>query len=857
MSPEQAVPEFLRRSEELYQAAEALPSGERAAFLELACKGNDALKREVESLLAARDRAAHFLESPALEVAARLYGGRWRAVRIGQQIGRYRIVEAVGAGGMGEVYRAEDPLLERVVAVKILPPHLSEDAAALTRFKREAKAVASLSHPNIVALHDFDCDGAVHFAVMELLEGESLAARLKRGSMSWRDAVETAAAVADGLAAAHKRGIVHRDIKPDNIFLTGDGQVKILDFGVASRVTGSHSATQTQATLPGLAVGTVGYMAPEQLRGEAADAPADLFSLGCVLYEMVTGQKAFERSAAVDTVAAVLTSEPPPMEDAAPGIPPALETLTRRCLCKRAGERFASAGDLAFGLRHLLDGTATAHQTRKVPRPAIWTAAIALLAAVSAPLGLMWRQPAHVQESLVILPIVNQNGDAALDSISDGLTDDAIDKLSRLPGLKVIARTTAFRYKGRSVDSRAAGKELKVARVLSSKLIAQGNTPSLEVELLNVSDGARLWSERYPANDSSLSALPETIATRVAGSLRLQLNSADRQKLGSRSTQNQEAYRLYLQGRYYWDRRDWNDRGAVRKAIDAFQQAIDKDPLYALAYVGLADAYEVLAAYSEVPAREATLKAKAAVQRALEIDGDIAEAYATLASIHIDEWEWPEAEKAFRRSLELNPGYAVAHGWYAECLDFTGRTREALAEARRAYELDPLSPHAAMVLGSFLYDDRQYDRAIEQQRRTLELNPDSGMAYVHIALAMFMQRRFAEGLVELDNAEARMKGSPTVMALRGYAYARTGKRAEALEILRRTLASPPSPYATALDLPALYVGLGDPDRAFEALNRSCDVRQRLIQEVKVDPLFDPLRSDPRYAALLRRLNLTP
>jgi TolB-like protein/Tfp pilus assembly protein PilF len=857
MSPEPAKSDFLRRSEEVYQGAVPLAGPQRAVFLDRACAGDESLRREVESLLEAHDRAANFLESPAIEVAGELYGGGQAASRVGRQIGRFRITGTIGSGGMGEVYRAEDPRLDRPVAIKVLPPHLSGDAGALSRFKREAKAVAALSHPNILALHDFDCDGDTHFAVMELLEGETVAARLRRGRMEWQDAAETAAAVADGLAAAHQRGIVHRDIKPDNIFLTGDGRVKILDFGIASRSTGAHAATQTQVTGLGFAIGTIGYMAPEQLRGEAAGPPADLFSLGCVLYEMVTGRRAFLRTAAADTVAAILGSEPPPMNELAPEAPSSLQSAAQRCLRKQAAERFASARDLAIALRQIREGgTAAAIGRPGAARSKAWiAAATVLLAAAGALFGPSWRTPSESAETLAILPIANRSGDAGLEYIGDGITENLIDNLSALPRLKVMARTTAFRQKGRNADALTIGRELKVRRVVSGRLLRDGDSFALEMEAVNVADGAQLWNARYVEKASNLGALPETISGNIAESLRIGLKPAERKAW--RHTQDPEAYRLYLAGLYHWSRRDWNPRNDDRKAIELFQQAIDKDPLYAMAYVGLADAYSSLTRYEGSGERENARRAKAAALKALEIDGGLAEAQVTLASILHGEWNWPEAEKAFRRALELNPGNATGHGWYAVCLDAMGRTKEAVAEARRALELDPLSSNASLTLGSVLYDDRQYERAIEQQRRTLELNPDSGIAYVHIALAMFKQRRFAEGLVELDNAEARMQGAPVVMALRGYGWAQAGRKEDARELLRRYLAAPPSPYRTGLDLPALYVGLGDKDRAFEALNRACDERLTLIDQIKADPLFDPLRADPRYAELLGRMNLTP
>ena len=458
MKPQQAKADELRAVEALFHGALNVHPDVRAAFLDQACAGNDARRRDVESLLAAHDRSGEFLESPALGIARRALPQDNPPSRIGQQIGRYRILGVVGAGGMGEVYRAEDPRLDRQVAIKILPPHLAGDEAALTRFKREAKAVAALSHPNILALHDFDFDGDTHFVVMELLDGETIAKRLLRGPMNWREAVQSAIAVADGLAAAHAKGIVHRDIKPENVFLTRDGQVKILDFGVARIFAGAQSATQTQATQPGLAIGTLGYMAPEQLRGESVGAPADLFSLGCVLFELVTARKAFGGPTAPDIVAAVLTAEPPPITDAAKNVPPAVEQVVRRCLRKDAGERLQSARDAAAELRNVLQGNSEAAAVSRARwlRPPRWLAAAAVCGAAAGFWLYRSSQPrADFIESLAILPIVNQTGDPALEYVGDGITESLINNMSQLSRVKVIARTTAFSYKRRNLEPQA------------------------------------------------------------------------------------------------------------------------------------------------------------------------------------------------------------------------------------------------------------------------------------------------------------------------------------------------------------------------------------------------------------------
>jgi serine/threonine protein kinase/Tfp pilus assembly protein PilF len=859
MNPQPAKSDAYRRIEALYQAAVIRSTDERAEFLAHACAGDHDLLREVRSLLDAHDRAEDFLEMPALESAARRYG-REPLSWIGRQIGRYRIVEPIGAGGMGEVYRAEDPRLGRDVAIKILPATLADDPEALMRFRREARAVATLSHPNILSLHDFDTDAGVHFAVMELLEGVTISARIAQGPIPWREAVEIAIAVADGLAAAHGKGIIHRDIKPDNVFLTRDGHVKILDFGIARVPARSKTATESIATRPGSAIGTIGYMAPEQLRGEPPQPSTDVFSTGCLLHEMVTGRKVFGRESTADTIAAILSAEPPRMSDFVHDVPPELEGVVARSLRKLSSERQESAGQLSSELRQIRlapEGYITAISARSpfARRPFLWIAVSAVMLILVALLLRSGNPFAGITEPLAILPILNQSGDSGLDYVSDGITESLINTMSQVPQLKVVARTSAFHYHGLNVDPQTAGRALAVQRVFTGKMSRQGDSINLQVQLLNVADGARLWEGRYLQKPTEMSSLPATVSTSIARTLRLQLTAAEHKRLSRVDTRNQDAYRLCLLGRYYFNQRDANDRDALHKSIESFQRAIDQDPLYVTAYIGLAEAYATLPRYTSTPSRESALKAKAAALKALEIDDAAAEADIVLASMSAGEWDWPEAEKAFRRALLLMPGNATGHSWYGECLAVIGRSKEAVAELRLASELDPLSPHIGMVLASVLYTDRQYDRAVEQSRKVLELNPNSAIAYIHIALSQAVRRRFAEAIVALDRANNIMPGIST--GLRAYIDAQTGDRQAALNVLGQLTAAANAGRGTALDLPAAYVGLDEKGAAFEALNRACDRRMPLIDEIKVDPLFDPLRSDPRYPLLLRRMNLTP
>jgi TolB-like protein/Tfp pilus assembly protein PilF len=475
--------------------------------------------------------------------------------------------------------------------------------------------------------------------------------------------------------------------------------------------------------------------------------------------------------------------------------------------------------------------------------------------------GVAWRllptagTPTAYADSIAVLPIANQSGNPELEYVSDGITECLINNLSQFPRLKVIARTTAFRYKGRDVDPQQAGRELNVRRVFTGRLVRQGDFMGIQVDLVNVADGSQVWGYHYNQKLSDLVGLPENISGKISDSLQLKLSGVEQRRLRGGRTENQEAFRLYLLGRYCWNQRLQRRPGTVEKAIAYFEQAIQKDPGYALAYVGLAEAYATLPAYSEFSPVDAARKGKAAARRALEIDETVFEAYVALASIAADEWDWTEAEKGFRRALQLNPGYALAHRWYSECLEITGRVREAMAETQKAYELDPLSTAISLGLASLLYDDLQYDRAIQQFRSLLELDPDLAVAHMHIGIALLAQGKNKEALVELEQANALIPGG--VVSLVGYAQAKLGNRQAALEILRQIQDPAKRHRSTPFDEALLFMGLGDMDRAFRSLDAACDQRAPLIARVKVDPFFASLRSDRRYPLLLRRMNLTP
>ncbi|MGH9671728.1 MAG: protein kinase domain-containing protein, partial [Bryobacteraceae bacterium] len=595
----------------------------------------------------------------------------------------------LGAGGMGEVYRAKDPRLDREVAIKVIPEHLALDPVALSRFEREAKAVAALSHPNILAIHDFGREANVCYAVTELLEGESLRARLVLSSLPWRKAAEIGAAIADGLAAAHAKGIVHRDLKPENIFLLPDGRVKILDFGLArvnpaTQVADGDNVTVAATTDPGIVLGTVGYMSPEQVRGETADAQSDIFSFGCVLYEMVSGRRPFARSSTADSMAAVLKEEPPDLVSSAGNIPSDLERLITRCMQKRAGERFQSAQDLAFALRSIssvsqLSRTPVAGPGRfqvAVPRRALMAAIPLLLLAIGLAMYLRWSGGGQI-DSLAVMPFVNVTGDPNAEYLSDGITEAIISNLSRIPNLEVASRSTVFRYKGKEADPMKAGADLRVRAVLLGRVTMRGDNLAISTELVDTAKSRQIWGEQYNRPVADVLTIQADISREISDKLRLELSGEEKTRMARPQTGNSEAYKLYLQGRFQWNKRTLE---GMQLSIDLFRQALARDAGFALAHAGLADAFALLADYNVLPAREVMPRAKTAALQALQIDNSLAEAHASLGWAQLThDWAWPDAEKELKRAIELNPAYATAHQWYGEYLAMMGRPDESLA----------------------------------------------------------------------------------------------------------------------------------------------------------------------------------
>ena len=749
---------------------------------------------------------------------------------------------------MGEVYRARDLRLHREVAVKVLPEHLSSNAEALARFEREARAIASLSHPNLLAIYDFGADGGVSFAVMELLHGQTLRAALAGSSLHWQRAAEIGAALAEGLAAAHGSGIIHRDLKPDNVFLTSDGRVKILDFGLARWVRSGSADDSTGApttpdpTQPGTVVGTVGYMSPEQVRGEPLTGASDLFSFGCVLHEMLTGQRAFPGETALDRMAAILRDAPPPPSRLMPGLPAALDRIVGACLEKSASRRPPSAADLARDLRVLASAGAsdpTIASTRPQPGP------------VSGARSGVKRTPRG--KSLAVLPFLNPAGDPEIDYLAEGITETLINGLSPLRKLRVMARSTMFRYRG-DADPQQVGRELSVDTVLSGRVVARGPALAISVELVDASNGWRLWGARYDRPIADLLSVQEEIAREITTSLKLTLEPEQKKKLAKRYEADREAYPMYLKGRYHWN------KGTVpgfQKALELFQEAIEKDPTYALAWAGVSDCYAMLGMdrYAAMTPRDAYPKAKAAARKALEIDDGLAEAHTSLGYARLISWEWAGAEEEFRRAIQLNPDHAQAHHYYGFLLGARGRAEESLTQFRQALEIDPLSLLTNADYGWSYYCAHRYDEAVEQLQKTLEMDARFPQTYLWLGLAYQAAGLYEQSIAAFDEGIRLTNGNATFVAGRGVTLALAGRRDEAQRILEDFEERRKTQYVPMASLVQMNTALGNFDRAFEWLEQAAEYRASFMMPAKVYPFFDPLRSDPRFPALLERSGL--
>jgi serine/threonine protein kinase/Tfp pilus assembly protein PilF len=824
------------------------------------------------------------------------------ALTAGTLLGRYKIRGPLGAGGMGEVYLAEDTQLGRTVALKFLPHDVTSDPQRMHRFVQEARTASALNHPNILTIHEIELAGPQPFIVTEHIEGMTLRDYMITKRMSFGQALSFTLQVAGALAAAHKAGVVHRDIKPENIMIRDDGYIKVLDFGLAKltmRPDTAPEAVTLMNTDPGFILGTARHMSPEQARGFEVDPRTDIFSLGTVLYEMITGRGPFEGPTNSDVIASILREDPPPLGQYAPDAPAELQRIVNRALAKDRDERYQTARDLSTDLKNLKRemefekklGRSGQLRADSTVMPAVSTAAQATITARESSAsttahsgywfkqrGLFWivtlilvftavgisgyflfrtRNPAI--DSVAVLPFANIGGDANTEYLSDGITESLINSLSQIPKLKVIARSSVFRYKGKQVDPQTVGRELNVGAVLTGKVVQLGDRLTIQTDLVDVSNQTQLWGEKYNRKVSDILVLQDEISNEISDKLRLTLTGEEKKQLVKRYTESADAYQLYWKGRYRWNKRTPED---IKEAIRNFQQAINIDPGYALAYTGLADCY-VLGSVLQMAPKEAMPIARDATRKALALDEKLAEAHTSLAKIELSfEWDWSGAESEFKRAIELNPGYATAHQWYGVYLSEMGRHDESMRERKLAQELDPLSLSISTGLGRAFFWAHRYDEAINHLLKVLDQDPRYPDTHWSLGLAYEQKKMYAEAIASFQKAVEYSKtadlaeGKPEMLAALGHALALAGRRTEAEKILADLTAKSASQrYVSPYSIALVYVALGDKQRAFEWLDQAYQERDESFIHLRVDPRLDALRADPQFVERLRRIHL--
>jgi serine/threonine protein kinase/tetratricopeptide (TPR) repeat protein len=787
----------------------------------------------------------------------------------GTKLGPYEIVSILGAGGMGEVYRARDTRLGREVALKILSEEFGRDPERVRRFEIEARSASALSDAHVVTVYDVGEQGSVHYIATELVEGSDLRKLLDAGPLKPAAALDIGVQIAEGLSAAHERGIVHRDLKPENILLTKAGVAKIADFGLAKQ-TGASSEVSQLVTAPenitgtGVVMGTVAYMSPEQARGSKVDMRSDQFSFGLIMYEMLTGGAAFRRDNPADTLSAILRDEPAPLRDVARDVPEPFARVVHRCLSKEAANRYGSTRDLFHDLKALQESPPAppqetqAHRRRRAAPIAVATLAVALFVVVAL-LVLRRAKPASSAiDSLAILPFVNSGGKADMEFLSDGITESLINKVAQVSGLKVISRASAFHYKGREIDPGKVAKELNVKAVLTGHVLAVGDSLSVGVELVDAQDGRHLWGDQYNLKMADIFSMQSEIASQIATSLRGRLTGEERGRLQRRPTEDAEAYQAYLKGKYLLNRVGPEEFDRARAS---FEEAVRRDPKFALAYAGISVTYGVQGFNGFRDPTESWRKSRESAERAIEVDGTVPDGHVALAAVLLNrDWDWAGAERELTQAIALEPAdisWTVPEDQYSFYLEVMGRFDEAIAVMKKAEKFDPLSANLASDLTQAYYFARRYDLAVAEARRGFELDPRSLLVNWGLGQVLTAQGEHAGAIRALESCIEPSGGAPQFLGLLGWGYGRAGRKGEAEGILRRLEEVSRSRYVEPMDFAITHIGLGNGDAAFAYLDKAVVERNGWLIYLNADPMFDPIRSDPRFAKVAARVGLPP
>ncbi len=815
----------------------------------------------------------------------------------GTRLGRYEVRAKLGAGGMGEVYLAQDVELDRRVALKILPEDLAGDDERMRRFVQEAKAASGLNHPNIITIYEIGESANLHFIAVEYIDGETLHTTLSGGPMPLESVLDAGLQIASALEAAHDAKIIHRDIKPENVMVRPDGLIKILDFGIA-KVTEpaltpdadpENATTIKGGTSPGLIIGTAQYMSPEQAKGLPVDARTDIFSLGVVMYEMLSARRPFEGETPIDVIAAIVHKEPVPLREWLPQIPLEIERISNKLLRKDAGERYQTAREVLLDLKtarrelefrdmksSLSTDPSEARTELSHPRPATATTSLsaeyivaelkkrkfalaALAAVLLSAVGIIYylaaRRPPTSSDSspinsIAVLPFQNRNADADTEYLSEGLAESLIFRLSQLPDLKVSPTSSVIRYKGKDLDPVQIGSQLGVNAVMTGRVAQRGEDLMISVELVDVRNNTLLWGKQYDRKLADLMTTQREIASEITQNLKLKLSGADENRVTKHYTKSSEAYQLYLKGHYYSSR---YTKDGFNKGIDFFEQAIGKDPDFALAYSGLAFCYLNQTDWVFAP-KDSVPKARQAVQNALRLDESLAEAHTTVAMISLQyDWNWPAAEREFRRAIEIDPNYALGRSFLAWFLAAMGRFEESYAEDQRAFELDPLSAAVNADIGWDFYMGRRYDDCVNQLVKAIDLEPNYWVSHVVLGRCYEQKGKLTEAVAQFQKAIQIEPSIPEVIAALGHGYALSGRRAEALKLIRDLQERSRNEFVPSFSIATIYTGLGMKNEAIQYLAKSYDEGSFYMIYLKVDPMHDSLRSDPRFTDIMRRV----
>ncbi len=890
--------EQFKELERIYHEAVELPDADRRSFLETACAGDPELFAEIESLIALDAPHDDFLESSPRQLVAELIGEIGEPPNlVGTSLGHFEIVELLGKGGMGEVYRATDTKLHRKVALKFLPPELVANTDRMNRFIREARAISALNHPNIITIYDVNEVAGKHFIATEYIEGKTLRQFAGGRPIEAVQALEIAIQIASALGEAHSARIAHRDIKPDNIMIRPNGLVKILDFGIAKVGNELEPAAEPEndidgdtpiaATRSGVILGTADYVSPEQARGSDVDTRTDIFSFGIVLYELLEGRTPFTGETAHATIGAILNDEPRSTSIESPEI----RRLLTRCLEKDRENRYQTADELLADLRtarrsvdarnarptaevsvskadpviaRQTDERATSdHARMRAPIPGTikWAALTAVVAIIAVVFGYGYLGRSRQIRSIAVMPFINESANPEIEYLSDGITESLIRRLSNIPNLSVKARSSVFTFKGKNLDAKLIGDELNVDAVLIGRLTRNGDDLTLRLELVESATRDVLWTDSYQRRMADLATLSGEIASDVSEKLRLRLTSAQQERVAKSSTVSSEAQRLYLKGRFHWNKRNARD---FQRAIAYFQQAIEIDPNYALAYAGLADTLALMPLYGDRSPKEYMPQAKNAALKALELDENLAEAHASLGYVfNTFEYDWVSAGREYRIAIKMNPNYATARQWYAEHLAFTGDSEGALEQITAAIELDPLSLIINRMRGNILLFAGRYDEARAQFEKAIEMYPENAMLRFNLGDLEAARGKPADAVGEYLVA-LKFDGYDQTLREELYkAFRRDGvkgfwrKYRDQQESFRRAiLDKDPAAYFDDESLAFAYAMTGDGEKTIEYLNRAYEARNPVLITIGQSHVYDFLRDDPRFGKVLQDVGLS-